>query len=112
MKYLAAQALKEATSLVGDASLDQLCETLARFAETGLEREAMDHACRAVAMELRRRGFPPERALVALKIARCEPALAAERDLTATPASLRYSHAVECLITYYYADPGEAPARA
>lgn len=107
MNYDAAQALKEATSLVGDASLDRLCDTIARFAETGLDKEAMDKACHAMAIELHKRGLPPERALAALKIAKCEPALAAQYDMSATAASLRYSHAVECLTTYYFgASPG------
>jgi len=104
VNYDAAQALKEATSLVGDTALNRLCETLTHFAETGLEREAMDRACHAMAMELHNRGFAPERALAALKIARCEPALAAQHDLTETAAALRYSHAVHCLTTYYFAD--------
>lgn len=104
MTYDPAQALKEATSLIGDHSLNRLCETITRFAETGLDKEAMDTACHAMAMELHNRGLEPERALAALKIAKCEPAIAAEHDLSATAASLRYSHAVECLTTYFFAE--------
>ena len=105
MSYDAAQALKEATSLVGDAALDRLCEAITRFAETGVDREAMDEACHAMAMELHNRGLAPERALAALKIAKCEPAIAAQYDISASAASQRYSHAVECLTTYYFAEP-------
>ena len=68
-RYDTRQALRQATALSGTTAVLHAVEILAEHVRTGNRLAEMRAAAAALAIEVRRRALPPERAIAAMRLA-------------------------------------------
>jgi hypothetical protein len=100
--YSEAGALKEATGLAATALFAKFSAAFDRFVDTGLGELEIIVCGRAVALEMRRRGLPPERVLRALRVTNSRRPRIAPRDNPGARIDTRVTRATELFLAEFF----------